>query len=230
MEHTPDHRVDEAHMHEDYRQKESAFREEAAKLWTEEANARDRIRSNVGLTEEERQDLYMESYQGLQKRLDSLSDEFGREVGKTIQEATQTLYAGEGKKFSEHLSAVATVSDEQLATLMRVARRSGQEDLERAVAVTAYERGERGLWGRWAEKDPERAAAVERIKGTPGAEQLYTRTAGAMRPPKANLEDLMPTDVDVRKAAEAEAAKNQPRVEFFGASDLPRRQVGRKVS
>lgn len=229
MQHTTDHRVDDPEqMHEDYAAREAAFRDEAGKLWTEEQNARERIRSNVGLSEEERMDAYMESYQGLERRLDALSGDFGRDVGKTIQEATRTLYAGAGEKFSEHLTSVANVPDERLSELMATARRSGQEDLERAIAVTAFERGERGLFDRWAEANPERAAAVERIKGTPGSEQLYTRTARTMRPPKANLEDLQPTDVDRQRAAEAEAERNLPRVEFFGPR--VRQQVGRKVS
>jgi hypothetical protein len=85
MEYSPQHRVDEAHMNEDYRKKEAAFRSEAAKLWEEEKNARARIRAGVGLSDEERQDLYMQSYQGLQQRLDSLSDEFGRDVTRIVE-------------------------------------------------------------------------------------------------------------------------------------------------
>src|SRR5215204_193025 len=123
MEYTSEHRVDEKDMHPDYLKKETAFREEAGKLWNEEANARDRIRSNVGLEEEQRQDAYMEVYAGLEKRLDSLSDEFGRAVGKSIQEATQTLYAGSSKNFSEHLTAMASVPNERLSELMATARR-----------------------------------------------------------------------------------------------------------
>jgi hypothetical protein len=228
MEYTPDHRVNEEQMHEDYRSKESAFREEAGKLWTEEQAARERIRSNVNLSEEERADAYMEAYSGLEKRLGTLSEEFGRGVGKDVQEATQTLYAGAGEKFSEHLTSVANVPDERLGQLMSTAIRSGQEELARAIAVTAYERGERSLFNRWAEANPERAAAIERLKGTPGSEQLFTRTARTMRPPKANIEDLMPTHEDERKAREAEAAKNLPREEFFGPQ--VRRQVGSRVS
>src|SRR5215204_4785266 len=126
MEYTSEHRVDEKDMHPDYLKKETAFREEAGKLWNEEANARDRIRSNVGLEEEQRQDAYMEVYAGLEKRLDSLSDEFGRTVGKSIQEATQTLYGpgGAGQKFSEHLTSVANVPDDRLESLMNTAVRS----------------------------------------------------------------------------------------------------------
>lgn len=35
---------------------------------------------------------------------------------------------------------------------------------------------------------------------------------------------------DERKAAEAEAARNAPRVEFFGGTPAPRRQVGSRIS
>jgi hypothetical protein len=229
MEYTPEHRVNEEQMHPDYREKESSFREEAGKLWTEEQAARERIRSDVNLSEEERADAYMAAYQGLETKLETLSGQFGRDVGKDVQEATQTLYAGSGEKFSEHLASVANVPDERLEQLMNTAVRSGQEELARAIAVTAYERGERAVFNRWAEANPERAAAIERLKGTPGSEQLYTRTARTMRPPKANIEDLLPTLEDERKAREAEAAKNQPREEFFGPSGA-RRQVGSRVS
>jgi hypothetical protein len=228
MEYTPDHRVDEEQMHPDYREKEEAFREKAGKLWTEEQATRERIRSNVNLSEEERADTYMAAYASLEKRLGTLAGEFGRTVGKDVQEATEELYAGAGEKFSEHLTSVANVPDERLEQLMNTATRSGQEELARAVAAVAYERGQRGLFNRWADANPERAAAIERLKGTPGSEQLYTRTARTMRPPKANIEDLLPTHEDARKAREAEAAKNMPREAFFGPQ--VRRQVGRKVT
>lgn len=229
MEHTSDHHVDEEHMHPDYLERETRFRDQAAKLWDKEGAARTMIRTDVSLSEEERMDQYIAVYGGLEKTLDELSGEIGREEGKAVQEATETLYGGSGKKFSEHLASVANVPDERLESLMNTATRSGQEELARAIAVSAYERGERGLFNRWAEANPERAAALERIKGTPGAEQFYTRTKLAMRPPKAALGDLMPTAEDERRAAEAEAASNVTKyAEFFGPT--VRRQVGGRVS
>jgi len=44
---------------------------------------------------------------------------------------------------------------------------------------------------------------VKRLRSTPGPEQLYTRTALAMRPPKAGIGDLEPTAEDRKRAAEA---------------------------
>ncbi len=229
MEHTSDHRVDEEQMHPDYRERETRFRDQAATLWDRESNARAQIRTDVSLSEEERMDQYIAVYGGLEKTLDELSGEIGREEGKAIQEATETLYGGAGKKFSEHLASVANVPDERLESLMATATRSGQGELARAVALTAYERGERGLFNSWAESNPERAAALERIKGTPGSAQFYTRTKLAMRPPKAALADLIPTPEDERRAAEAEAAANVTKYAAFFGPTVPR-QVGRKRS
>ena len=232
MEHTSDHRVDEEHMHPDYRERETRFRDQAAKLWDKESNARAAIRTDVSLSEEERMDQYIAVYGGLEKTLDALSGELGREEGLAIQEATETLYGGSGKTFSEHLTSVANVPDERLESLMNTATRSGQGELARAIAVSAYERGGSAstIFNSWAEAHPERAAALERIKGTPGASQMFTRTKLAMRPPKAALADLVPTHEDERRAAEAEAASNMTKyAAFFGPTHV-RRQVGSRRS
>jgi hypothetical protein len=228
MEHRHDQRVSEYRMDQRYLQKEGAFREEAAKLWTDEASARERIRSNVTLAPEERQDLYKESNEGLERWLDRLVDEFSRDVSKDVSEAEQTLNRGTGPRFSDHLTAVTGVRDEKLAEIMGVARRSGQADLERAIAVTAYERGVRPVWSSWAEANPERAEAVKLLRGVPGPEQLHTRTARAMRPRKARPEDLLPTAADEQRAAAEEAARQRPRQEIFGKPQS-RRQVGSRI-
>jgi hypothetical protein len=230
MEYRHDQRIDEGRMDKTYLEKESAFREQAAKLWTDEASARERIRSNVALSAEERMDAYQESYEGLERRLEQLSDEFGRDVGKDVYEAERTLNGGAAPRFAEHLTAVAGVRDEKLSEIMAVARRSGQADLERAIAVTAYERGVPPVWSAWAEANPERAEAVKLLRGTPGADQLWTRRGRTMRPRKARPEDLEPTAEDLKRAGEAEAKRNAPRVQFFGSGAAqPRRQVGSRI-
>jgi hypothetical protein len=228
MEHASDHHVTEENMHPDYLERETRFRDQAASLWDKESNARAMIRTDVGLSEEERMDRYIKAYSGLEERLDELSGELGREEGQAILQATETLYGGSGKNFSEHLASVANVPDERLAGLMNTAVRSGQGGLARAVAVSAYERGEHGLFTSWAEANPERAEALKRIKGTPGAAQFYTRTKLAMTPPRAELSDLIPTPADERRAAEERDAANVTRyAAFFGPTAVPR-QVGRR--
>lgn len=230
MEHTTDHRVEEENMHPDYLERETRFRGQAGKLWDAESNVRAQIRTDIGLPEEARMDRYISAYSELEKTLDELSSELGREEGKAIVEATETLYGGSGKTFSAHLASVAGVPDDGLQALMNTATRSGQPDLARAVAVSAYERGEHGLFNSWAEANPDRAAALERIKGTPGSAQFYTRTKLAMRPPKASLSDLLPTAEDERRAAEErEAASVTKYAAFFGPTAVPR-QVGRRRS
>ena len=232
MEHTPDHHVTEENMHPDYLERETRFRDQAGGLWDQESNARAQIRADVSLSEEERMDRYIAVYGGLEKTLDELSGELGREEGKAIVAATEILYGGGGgKKISEHLASVASVPDAGLQALMNTATRSGELELARAVALTAYERGgsASGLFNSWASSHPERAAALERIKGTPGAEQFYTRTRRAMTPPKAALADLIPTHEDERRAAEKKAASDMTKyADFFGPT-VPR-QVGSRRS
>jgi hypothetical protein len=226
MEHASDHHVTEENFHPDYHERETRFRDSAAKLWDAEGAARAQIRTDVSLTEEERMDRYIKAYSGLEERLDELSGELGREEGQAIVAATELLYGPAGKQFSEHLTSVANVPDDGLAGLMNTATRSGQAELARAIAVSAYERGEHGLFNSWAESNPERAAALARIKGTPGAEQFYTRTKLAMRPPRAELSDLIPTPADERRAAEEREAANVTKyAAFFGPTHV-RRQVG----
>jgi hypothetical protein len=229
MEYAHNQHVTEDHMDEGYLKKETAFREQAAKFWGEEASIRERIRSNVDLTDEERQDAYRESYEGLERRFEELTREFGKDVSKDVFEAEETLRRGTGASFAEHLTQVSGMPDEKLGELMIMARRSSQTDLERATAQVAYQRGLRPVWQSWAEADPQRAAAVTLLRGVPGIEQLHTRTARAMRPPKATADDLEPTAADHQRAAEAAAEKARPRARFFGVSRNGRRQVGGRI-
>ncbi len=73
MEHTSDHHVNEEQLHPDYHERETRFRDQAAKLWDNESNARAAIRTDVSLSEEERMDRYIAVYGGLEKTLDELS-------------------------------------------------------------------------------------------------------------------------------------------------------------
>jgi hypothetical protein len=155
MEYRHDQHVAEARMHPGYLEKEGAFREQAAKLWADESSVGERIRSNVALTAEEREAAYREAYQGPERRLEELVGEFGRDIGHDVFEAERTLHQGTGAKFAEHLTALASVPDEKLSEIMTTARRSSQPYLERAIALTAYERGVRPVWSSWAEANPQ---------------------------------------------------------------------------
>lgn len=227
LEHNAEHYVDEERMDPDYRQIEDAFRAKAARLHEKERTLREMIRSDVDLSPEQRQQQYISGYRAIEEDFERLVEGFGRETGQRVLAAQKKLASGKGERFAAHLAGLANVPDGRLGELMRSAERSGQKDLAQAVAVTAYERGIRPVFERWVESDPERAEALRTLRGTPGAAQLYDRTAKAMRPPKADLRALEPTREDVRRAQEKrERASRERRAFFF---DGVRRQVGSRV-
>jgi len=230
MEHLFNQHVDEGRMHEGYRQRETTFREEAAKLWTEEAKVRESLRGAPDLSAEERQDAYRVRYGEIETRFESLAEKFSADVSREISEAQELLSQGTGSKFSEYLTSVSQIRDEKLPEIMATARRSGQSDLERAIAIIAYERGVRPVWSSWAEANPERAEAVKLLRSTPGAEQFGVRT-GTMRPPRAEEVDLEPTAADLEAQAETSEKAAAARKSFFAArSSMPRRQVGGRIA
>jgi hypothetical protein len=219
MEHREDHRVADRDLHPEYRSREEAFRERAGALWQREQENRERIRSQVGLSEEERIDRYTQARQSIDREFERLANNFGAEEGQAIAQATKTLYAGEGQGFAQHLAAVAAVPDERLAELLSTAQRSGQESLARAVASVAYERGVRAVFNRWAEANPERAEALERIRRTPGAVQHFDRTVRALTPPRAEMGDLMPRKDDIEKHVQEKAAEEVRRRRALAGHD-----------
>jgi|SRR5215207_1015153 len=230
MEHRHDQHVSEDRMAPSYLEGEKAFREAAGKLWAEEEALRGHLRSDANLSSEERQDIYRARYGELERRFEGLAEKFSGDVSRGVVEAQQTLNAGVGAKFAEHLTAVSGIRDEMLGEIMATARRSGQADLERAVALTAYERGVRGVWRSRAESNPERAEAVKLIREVPGAVQFSNRVR-TMRPPRADVRDIEPTAADVQEARKASDAAAAARQAFFRAkASSPRRQVGGRIS
>jgi hypothetical protein len=100
------------------------------------------------------------------------------------------------------------------------------------VAIVSAQRNPGGtseIFRDWVARDPKRQAAHDRLRGTPKSGQFYDRTRG-VKPPKAKPTDLEPTAADIQKAAAEKAAKDAPRVEFFGGTPQPRRQVGSRIS
>lgn len=226
MEHPVDQRVPEERMHPAYREQERILRTEAAKLWQAEEALRASLRSTTDLSSAERADIYRSRHGELQRRYEALTEKFSADVSKGMSEARKTLTAGSGPRFSEHLTAVAGIRDEKLPEVMATARRSGQEDLQHVIALTAYERGQRGVWESWASAQPQRAEAIRVLRTTPGGAQHNDRTR-TLRPPRADEVDLEPTKMDVQAAREKAAAADAGRRAFFQANAArPRRQVG----
>jgi hypothetical protein len=228
-------RLDEKQMHESYRERERAFCTAASKLWDEEAQLRARIRENTNLTGDERLDAYKEGFEGLSQRFGALVEGFSRDVSARVVAAEKTLFADKNELFSQALMLAANTPDDRLESALNAARRSGLEDLQAALAQTAYERSPSRrpkIFQAWAESNPERAEALETIGRTPGPVQLHDRSERAMRPPKASPSDLEPTPADQRERAEEQAKAKAGREAFFGGASkmLPQRRVGRRVS
>ena len=217
--------VKEDRMHPDYLKKEQAFREKAARLWDQERQLREGVRSRVGAEPEARQEAYMKGYQQLEERHEQLVEEINQEHSKRTAAAEKKLYAGTGERFGGYLVELSSKPADELEGIMRTAQRTGQKDLARAVAVAALDKNQFGVFDQWAASDPETAEALKYLRTTPGGSQFYDRTTRAMRPPKADPASLEPTAEDLQRFREEEARRNAPRQQFFHPN-RPRYQVG----
>jgi hypothetical protein len=224
-------RIEESNFHADYRTAEERYRQAAGRLIEREMQLRERIRSRVDAAPEERLDSYMEGRPLIEVEYDTLTTEFSRAQSQAVVEAERLLYKGGGSEhYAAMLSRASDTPDEKLPELARLASQSGLADIEQAVAVVADQRSPGGrspLFRDWVAKDPDRVAAHDRLRRTPGPAQFHARTLG-VKPPKADARDLQPTAADEQRAAAEEAARQRPRQEFFGKPQ-PRRQVGSRI-
>lgn len=216
--------LDERDMNPDYRQAEKTFREKARTLWTTNEEIKRSVRSKLDLTPEERQDEYMKLYkQKVEGPFEQQASDFVGEIMGPRGEDERVLTQGVGDSFPDHLCALSGKPVEELPGLMKTAKRTGQQDLARAVAQVALDRNQFALFNEWAEGEPELAEALKRIRTTPDTEQLVTRTK-AVRPHAADANSLEPTAEDHQKAAQKHAADEASRAAFF---NRPRSIVGR---
>jgi hypothetical protein len=224
-------RIEERDLHADYARDEQSYRSAAARLVQRELELRSRIRSCVEADPAERQSAYMEGHQAIQAEYDRLTEDFSRRQSQALVEAQRKLYKGSGTEaYHRALAEASAAPDERLPELAKLAAQSGLRDLEQAVAVVADQHSPGGrspLFRDWVAKDPDRVAAHDRLRRTPGPAQFHARTLG-VKPPKADARDLQPTAADEQRAAAEEAARQRPRQEFFGKPQ-PRRQVGSRI-
>lgn len=219
--------LDEDEMNAEYRAAEEAYREEAGRVWDKNEEIKASIRHDLNLTPDERLDAYQQRYErDVAPRFNEAATRFVSGIMGPRGEDERRLSEGVGEKFADHLIALTGKSTEELGAIMQTAQRTGQGDLVRAVAQVALDKNAFGIFDRWAESEPELAAALQRLRTTPGPDQLATRT-GAMRPPVADITGLTPNPADVERVRSAEAArlanKQRDRQRFFGYT----RQAGR---
>jgi len=214
-----------------YVQDEESFRAKAAPLWDTAQSLKGRLRAQVDLSAEEREDRYRAGYESINRDFEELANDFAAGVEQERRALTQTVYGPvEDDELgtlgvADHLTSLAGAPDERLPELMRAARRAGEESLERAVAITALERDPFSpVFREWAEHYPQRADALQRLNCLPDSDRVRVRTL-AMRPPKASAESLVPTQADYDEAADYKGALEASRRSFFGA---PRHFVGRR--
>jgi hypothetical protein len=178
-------------------------------------------------------DRPMEAHQSIEDEWARLCEEFSRTQSQAVVEAQKKLYRGASTEaYQRALAEASSAPDERLGELAQLAAQSGLRDLAQAVAVVDDGRkpgGRSELFASWVSQDPARQAAHARLKGTPKGAQFHARTQG-VKPPRAKAEDLQPTYDDRQKAAAEKAAKDAPRVEFFGGVPEPRREVGRRIA
>ena len=209
-----------------YHEAEDKFRMEATRLHEQNDAIQADIRRDVDLPDERREESYIASYKGISGSFDKLANTFAGTVEEDRRALAETVYAGTGDKFSEHLTALANVPDAQLSTLIATAGRTGQKDLERAVALTSLERhGHSPLFEEWAQANTETADALKRLRGLPDSDRLRTRTL-AMRPFKASARALEPKPEDKDRVSSHAASQEAAKAAFF---NRPRRQIGRRT-
>jgi hypothetical protein len=219
--------LQEKDMNAEFRQAEEAFRTQAGQLWERNREAIGTIRGDLDLEPHERQDQYLQRYTNqIAPKFEQLAGEF---VGRIMHQRSQDealLSQGTSERFADHVVELSGKSTEELEQIAKTAARTGQKDLHRAAAQVGLDRNAFGLYQSWATSEPDLAAALERLRSTPDAEQLRTRTL-AMKPPTADPDRLEPTYAEHQAAQERESqarsAATARRRSFFGIT----RQSGR---
>lgn len=198
------------------------------------------ISNQVDLTNEERADTYMAGHAELTRELQDAADALIGNVESEREELERKVHEGAGERFAQYLIELADKSEEELRPLMQTALRTGQGDLARAIAQTAYEKNlssiTGGMFAQWAQSNPEAAQALERLHSLPPSDRLEDRAKGRAWVPKADLRSLMPTPEALERARRVAAAeqernriaqtrKDMERVQVFGR---PVQRVGRR--
>ncbi len=165
---------------------------------------------------EPRQDRYMNRvWPATDEAWGEAAQDFVREVVELRTALEEKVYGGESP--SEHLVGLSSVSDDRLSELMETAAAAGDKKLERAVMLTARQRGLRGIVNRFIERDPDRRAAHEQLIRIPEIERL-DGIAKAYKPPRAGPESLRPNFDAQERAALRDQGRESRRSGFFGRS------------
>jgi hypothetical protein len=219
----------ESDMDSDYLRAETNWRGEASRFWQQERDLRAKVRRSLDLDEEDRALVYQHEYQKIEEAFKASADGFTNHWLQERRLAHERVYRNLSDGFRDSLLSAMSLPDDALEGTLNVAQRSGQTDLAQAIAQVALERNNFALFERWGRENPDKAKALGTLRRVPGFDQLTTRVHKAMRPPRADLENLRPGHAEVEAAREAEehSRVNADLREFYGNPRIGRRGRGR---
>jgi hypothetical protein len=220
--------VDERDFHPSYREAESAFREKAMVFSEDERKLRSEVRAMTQSSHEERLAHYVKEFTRIEQQYEKFFENgIAKKWCAWHESCTRTLYGPGGPRYTDRLVGLAGAPDERLSELAALAKQAGDDDLARAVAHTARQRGNEQLFREWVDSSQETYDALNYLERTPDKQRFVDRTYKAMRPNKADPEGLEPTAADRERASEKQRQDNSAVREFFGKMPRgPKRQVG----
>lgn len=218
-----------------YRETYEEFKEQAKPLFHRGQELKQQARADVDSPAEERESRYMQRYRDLEESFHSLAQSYADKVIARKGELESKLYDSEGSGFASRLSELASVPDERLEDLRAAAHRSGEKSLEKAAALTGYQRGGpegRKTFNRWAQANPEVGEAAAELNSLPDLDTVQLHLFRSLKPPKADGPgDLEPTAADRQEAERKVSIGRAQKAAFYANSSkqAPDRYIGRSV-
>jgi hypothetical protein len=214
---------------QEYLKAEAQLEKRMAQLYQQVNEKKAEIRRNVDLTDEERQERFANWYRDLGKGLEDEASRFVATWDNLRYDLERQIHEGTGERFADHLTRVSEMPTEKLDELMATAQRTGQTELEQAVAEVALTRMRHGVFNKWAERNPNRAAAIARLHNLPETDRVISRANARSSVPNASFEALTPTEEDIERAASDKRRHEAERQRYLRSPKI-KRQVGSRIT
>jgi hypothetical protein len=113
---------------------------------------------------------------------------------KRERELMKHLFGASGQESADALARAAMADDEQLASLSRMAAKTGSRGLARAVFIEAHERGRGDLMNEYLQSNPEARPYFEELVSIPGPEERERTLSNASTViPEPTAEQVRPS-------------------------------------
>jgi hypothetical protein len=212
-----------------YLAQEKQLEERMAQVYRDVNEKKKQLRANVDLTDEERQEAFAQWYQPIGQNLQDAASTFVGQWESLRDDLNRQVHQGTGERFADHLTRVSELPNDKLDEVMDVAIRTGQPELEQAVAEVALTRRRTGIFQKFTERHPERGAALKRLHNLPPTDRVITRATARASVPNATFDGLTPTEEDRERAATHRRMAEAERERALRAPKITRR-VGRTVT